>query len=59
MSLPYVEPQRSTMVRDVSNESGNADLRTKNLVYAQPKALSLAVNRTYNILTSIFSVMTT
>ena len=47
MSLPYVEPQRSTMVSDVSNESGNADLLTNNLVYEQPKALSLAVNRTY------------
>ena len=47
MSIPYVEPQRSTMVSDVSNESGNADLLTNNLVYEQPKALSLAVNRTY------------
>ena len=47
MAMPYVEPQRSTMVSDVSNESGNADLLTNNLVYEQPKALSLAVNRTY------------
>jgi hypothetical protein len=35
------------MVSDVSNESGSADLLTNNLVYEQPKALSLAVNRTY------------
>ena len=48
MSLPYVEPQRSTMTSDVSNESGDADLVINNLVYEQPKALSLAVSRTYS-----------
>lgn len=48
MSMPYVEAQRSTMVSDVPNESGDADLLVNNLVYEQPKALSLAVNRTYN-----------
>ena len=47
MSIPYVERQRTTQVSDVSNESGDADLLTNNLIYKQPEALSLAVNRTY------------
>ena len=47
MSVPYVESQRSTQVSDVSQQSGNSDLLVNNLVYQQPKALSLAVNRTY------------
>lgn len=47
MSVPYIEPQRSTQTTDVSDESGNANLMTNNLIYEQPKALSLAVNRTF------------
>ncbi|MHC4271291.1 MAG: hypothetical protein ACYST2_03140, partial [Planctomycetota bacterium] len=46
-SIPYVEPQRSTQVSDVSADSGDSDLLVNNLIYEQPKALSLAVNRTY------------
>ena len=48
MSIPYIETQRSTQVSDVSDESGNADLLVNNLIYEQPKALSLAVSRTFN-----------
>jgi hypothetical protein len=47
-AVPRVETQRSTQVSDVSDQSGNSDLLINNLVYTQPKALSLAVNRTYN-----------
>lgn len=46
--VPKVEPQVSTQVSDVSNENGDADLMVNNLIYEQPKALSLAVNRTYH-----------
>ena len=45
MSVPYIEPQRSTQVSDVSQQSGNSDLLVNNLVYEAPKALSLAVAR--------------
>ena len=45
--MPYVETQRSTQVSDVSQQSGSADLMVNNLIYKQPAALSLAVNRTY------------
>jgi hypothetical protein len=45
--VPRIETQRSTQVSDVSDQAGNADLLVNNLVYEQPKALSLAVNRTY------------
>ena len=47
MSIPRVESQRSTQVSDVSDQSGDSDLLVNNLVYTQPKALSLATNRTY------------
>jgi hypothetical protein len=47
-AVPRLETQRSTQVSDVSDQSGNSDLLINNLVYTQPKALSLAVNRTYN-----------
>ena len=45
--MPYVETQRSTQMSDVSDQSGSSDLMVNNLVYKQPTALSLAVNRTY------------
>ena len=48
MSIPYVERQRKSQVSETPDESGDADLMTNNLVYKQPEALSLAVNRTYN-----------
>lgn len=48
MSLPRVETQRSDQVSDVSQQAGEGDLLVNNLIYEQPKALSLAVNRTYN-----------
>ena len=47
MSMPYVESQRSTQMSDVSQQSGSSDLMVNNLIYKQPAALSLAVNRTY------------
>jgi hypothetical protein len=48
MSMPYVESQRSTQMSDnMSDQSGSSDLMVNNLVYKQPVALSLAVNRTY------------
>lgn len=47
-SVPHVEPQRSTQVSDVSQEQGSSDLLVNNLLYKQPKALSLATNRTYS-----------
>ena len=47
MSMPYTETQRSTQVSDMSDQSGSSDLMVNNLVYKQPTALSLAVNRTY------------
>jgi hypothetical protein len=47
MSMPYTETQRSTQMSDVSDQSGSSDLMVNNLVYKQPVALSLAVNRTY------------
>ena len=47
MSMNYVETQRSTQMSDVSQQSGSSDLMVNNLVYKQPAALSLAVNRTY------------
>lgn len=46
--MPYSEPQQTTMVSAVSVEdSRDADLMVNNLMYSQPKALSLATNRTY------------
>jgi hypothetical protein len=48
MSVPRVETQRSDQVSDVSAQQGSADLLVNNLVYTQPKALSLAVKRTYD-----------
>ena len=46
--MPYSEPQQSTMVSAVSVEDErDADLMVNNLMYSQPKALSLATNRTY------------
>jgi hypothetical protein len=45
--VPFVESQRSDQVSDVSLQSSESDLMVNNLVYSQPKALSLAVNRTY------------
>jgi hypothetical protein len=47
MSMPYTETQRSTQMSDVSQQSGSSDLLVNNLIYKQPAALSLAVNRTY------------
>jgi len=49
MSVPYVENQRTTQVSSVSADADTkaADLMVNNLVYKQPSALSLAVNRTY------------
>jgi len=41
----YMETQRSDQVSDVSMEAASSDLRINNLVYQQPAALSLAVNR--------------
>jgi hypothetical protein len=43
--MSYVETQRSDQVSDVSTEAASSDLRINNLVYQQPAALSLAVNR--------------
>jgi hypothetical protein len=40
-----METQRSTDVSDVSMEQASSDLRINNLVYSQPAALSLAVDR--------------
>jgi len=40
-----METQRSDQVSDVSMEAASSDLRINNLVYQQPAALSLAVNR--------------
>ena len=48
MSVPRVETQRSDQVSDVSQQAGSGDLLVNNLTYEQPKALSLAVNRTFN-----------
>ena len=46
--MPYSEPQQTTMVSAVSVEDErDADLMVNNLMYSQPKALSLATNRTY------------
>jgi hypothetical protein len=46
--MPYSEPQQTTMVSAVSVEDErDADLMVNNLMYEQPKALSLATNRTY------------
>ena len=47
MSMNYTETQRSTQMSDVSQQSGSSDLMVNNLIYKQPAALSLAVNRTY------------
>jgi hypothetical protein len=47
MSIPRKETQRGDQVSDVSQQSGEGDLLVNNLIYEQPKALSLAVNRTY------------
>ena len=46
--VPRTETQRSTQVSDVSQQSKSGDFFVNNLIYEQPKALSLAVNRTYN-----------
>lgn len=43
--MSYMETQRSDQVSDVSTEAASSDLRINNLVYQQPAALSLAVNR--------------
>ena len=45
--VPRVETQRSTQVSDVSAQSGDADLMVNNLIYEQPKALSLATHKNY------------
>lgn len=46
--VPRTETQRSTQVSDVSmDKGGDPDMLVNNLVYEQPKALSLAVARTY------------
>jgi len=46
--MPYSEPQQTTMVSAVSvQDERDADLMVNNLMYSQPKALSLATNRTY------------
>ena len=46
--MPYSEPTQTTMVSAVSVEdSRDSDLMVNNLMYSQPKALSLATNRTY------------
>ncbi len=46
--MMYSEPQQTTMVSAVSVENErDADLMVNNLTYEQPKALSLATNRTY------------
>ena len=48
MSIPYMERGATTMTSDVSvQDSGEADLLVNNLTYQSPKALSLAVNRSY------------
>ena len=48
MSMPYTETQRSTQMSDnINDQSGSSDLMVNNLIYKQPVALSLAVNRTY------------
>ena len=47
-NIPQQETQRSDSVSDVSQQSSSGDLLVNNLVYSQPKALSLAINRTYN-----------
>ena len=41
----YMETQRSTDTSDVSMDQASSDLRINNLVYQQPAALSLAVDR--------------
>ena len=41
----YMETQRSTDTSDVSMDQASSDLRINNLIYRQPAALSLAVDR--------------
>jgi hypothetical protein len=49
MSIPYMERGSTTMTSDVSvQDSGSADLLVNNLSFQSPKALSLAVNRSYH-----------
>ena len=46
--IPRVETQRSAQVSDMpNNPEDNPDMIVNNLVYSQPKALSLRTNRTY------------
>jgi len=46
--IPRVETQRSAQVSDMpTNPEDNPDMIVNNLVYVQPKALSLRTNRTY------------
>jgi len=48
MSVPYMERGQNVMTSDVSVEdSAGADLLVNNLTFESPKALSLAVNRSY------------
>lgn len=48
MALPYLERGQNVMTSDVSVEdSKGADLLVNNLSFESPKALSLAVNRSY------------
>ena len=49
MSIPYMERGQNVMTSDVSvQDSKSADLLVNNLTFESPKALSLAVNRSYH-----------
>ena len=47
MSVPYVEPMRNTTYSDSPDGESKGDLIVNNLMYRQPKALSLAKSRTH------------
>jgi hypothetical protein len=46
-SIPYVEPMRNTTYSDSPDGESKGDLIVNNLMYRQPKALSLAKSRTH------------
>ena len=47
MSVPYVEAKRNTTYSDNPDSESKGDLTVNNLLYKQPKALSLAKSRTH------------